>query len=294
MNAPLFPFFAILFAVISVQFGAANAKQLFPEAGAIGITLLRLSLASLILMAFWRPFRKRLSLVQFKAVALYGASLGFMNLLFYLSIERIPLGLAVAIEFVGPLTVAIFGSRKKTDFLWAFLAAAGIVLISPLNSASNLDLIGVLYALIAAIFWAFYVICGKRASELMEEGCVVTWGMVIAAISVFPFWIITNSQANLSVKILPQALLVALFSSAIPFSLEMLALKRISKLSFGILLSMEPAMGGIMGLLLLNERLDPTQIVAISLIVIASVGTTFGPVTRSKKEHLLPSAEHQG
>lgn len=282
MNSPFAPFFAIILAVISIQFGAASAKQLFPQAGAIGITLLRLSFASAMLLLVWRPLRNRLSSTQLKAAMYYGVSLGLMNLTFYLAIERIPLGLAVALEFSGPLMLALLGSKKRIDFLWAILAALGIVLISPFNTISGVDLLGVGFALMAAMFWASYIICGKRVACIMPEGHAATFGMIFATLAVLPVALITRSHANLSLEILPQALLVALFSSAVPYSLEMFALKRLSKLGFGVLMSMEPAMAAIMGIIMLREYLLPIQIVAIVLIMVASLGTTFTQVAKTR------------
>ncbi len=280
MPSTVVPFFAIVLAVVSIQFGAAFAKQLFPITGAIGLTAMRLLLASGMLMMFWRPWRERLSYRQFKAVALYGMALGFMNLTFYLAIERIPLGLAVAIEFIGPLVLAIVGSRKKTDFLWAALAGVGIFLISPLSTHAHVDILGVVFALFAAFCWALYIILGQRVSLIMHEGYATSYGMAIATLAITPVVFLADGYASFSFAILPKALVVALLASAIPYSLEMFALKRISKLSFGILMSLEPAMASLAGLLILHEVLSATQIIAISFIMIASVGTTFSATNR--------------
>ena len=275
MNTGLMPLIYIIVAMTSIQFGAASAKLLFPVTGAIGTTLLRLLLASAMLLLLWRPWRQKLSTVQLKAVLWYGLSLGLMNLSFYLAIERIPLGLAVALEFSGPLTLALLNSRKKSDFLWALLAALGILLISPISSASQIDTIGIIFALIVALFWALYIITGQKASLVMHEGVATSLGMVIGALVILPVALINKSYESINIQVMPEAFLVALFSSAIPYSLEMFALKRMSKFSFGILMSLGPAMAALMGLLVLQEILSLTQIIAIAFIIFASLGNIF-------------------
>jgi inner membrane transporter RhtA len=284
MTSPLMPFVAIIIAVVSIQFGAASAKQLFSESSAMAIVTLRLLLASTMLMLLWRPFKTRLNLAQLKALLFYGLSLGLMNLTFYLAIERISLGLAVALEFIGPLSLALYASRKKMDFLWALLAGMGIVFISPLADVSLVDGLGVFLALCAAMFWACYIICGHRVASIMHEGHATAFGMSVAALVILPLALCTGAQYDISWHILPDALLVALFSSAIPYSLEMHALKHLSKLSFGILMSLEPAMAAIMGFIRLNERLSLMHIFAIILITIASLGTAFAWVPKVQKQ----------
>ncbi len=285
MNSSVISFFSIVIAVISIQFGAAYAKLLFPQIGPMGITLLRLSLASGMLWLVWRPWRARLSLADLRAVVLYGLTLGFMNLLFYLAIARIPLGLAVALEFLGPLTLAVVGSRRKVDFFWALLAAAGIFLISPITDTSNVDVIGVFFALLAAVCWALYIIFGQRVARTVHEGIAASLGMAIGALVIVPIVMLSNNHVAITTSILPQAFIVALFSSAIPYSLEMFALKRLSKLSFGVLMSLEPAMAGLIGLLMLNEQLSIVHIIAIVFIMTASLGTTLSKSTKPKASY---------
>jgi inner membrane transporter RhtA len=283
MNTTALPFFAIVVAISSIQFGAAIAKQLFPITGAIGITALRLMLACAMLMIFWRPWRERLTSKQFKAVSLYGLALGFMNLTFYLAIERIPLGLAVTIEFAGPLAIAIFSSKKKSDLLWALLAATGMLLISPLSSNSAIDVFGVIFAMLAAAFWALYIIMGQNVARIMHEGHATTYGMAMASVFITPVVFFADGYARLSLEILPWAFLVALLSSAIPYSLEMLALKRLPKLTFGVLMSLEPAVASLTGLLVLRETLTPMQIFSITLIIAASLGTTIATARAQRR-----------
>lgn len=281
MNPIFLAFSAIVVAILSIQLGAVLAKQLFPIAGPIGITALRLLLAAGLLMVVWRPWREVLTRLQFKTVCLYGFALGFMNLCFYLSIARIPLGLAVTLEFSGPLCVAIFSSKRKIDFLWAGLAALGIVLISPFSGQSNVDLIGAIFALAAGVFWAMYIVMGQRAARIMHEGYATSYGMAMAAVAITPVVFFANGYANITLDIMPIAFLVALLSSAIPYSLEMLALNRLPKMTFGILMSLEPAIASITGLFFLKEQLSVIQTAAIILIIAASLGTTLA-VTKPK------------
>lgn len=276
MSAAVLSVLAILVAIVSIQFGGVMAKQLFPVAGPFGMTALRLFFASAILLVVFRPWRARLCIKQFKVVFLFGVVLGFMNLCFYLAIERIPLGLAVALEFIGPLSLALFGSNKKSDLLWIMLAALGIVLIAPLTKHSSVDIIGVVFALCAAACWALYMILGQRVARIMHGGVGISLSMTVAAVVILPIAFFADGYATITMNIVPPAILVALLSSAIPYSLEMLALKHIAKKSFSVLMSLEPAMASVAGLILLQESLSTTQVFAISVIVIASLGTTTG------------------
>jgi len=271
----------LIVAMLSIQSGAAIAKQLFPLVGSMGVTLLRTSLAAALLLGFWRPWSLLKSRPNLKHLALYGSALGFMNLLFYLSLERIPLGVAVALEFTGPLAVALFSSRKPLDFAWALIAAVGILLILPLTEVSaDLNLYGALYALGAGGFWALYIIFGKKAGKDAHSGQTAAVGMLFAALVTIPFGL-ADSEARLwQWQVLPLGLAVAVFSSALPYSLEMYSLKRIPIKTFGILMSLEPVVAAIAGAVLLKEILTSTQVVAIVCIVAASLGTT---LTAKKK-----------
>ncbi|WP_413289112.1 EamA family transporter [Bdellovibrio sp. HCB337] len=265
----------LIAAMLSIQSGAALAKQLFPLVGPNGVTLLRTSLAALILLAIWRPWKAVWTKQQLQRVALYGASLGFMNLLFYLSLQYIPLGIAVGLEFTGPLAVALLASRRVLDFLWALLAGVGIVLILPLTEASaGIDLKGALLALAAGGFWALYIVFGKKAGEGTHGGQSATMGMVFAALVSFPFGAIDAGTKVLDMTILPLGLAVAVLSSAIPYSLEMISLKRIPIKTFGILMSLEPVLAALAGAVFLKEYLSVFQMAAIACIVIASLGST--------------------
>lgn len=268
------PFLAVLGSVTALGVGTSWAKQaLFPVVGAQGTTAVRVGLSALLMLMLWRPWRWRLSRADAQAVALYGAALGAMNLMFYLSLQTLPFGLAVAIEFAGPLAVAIWSSRRAVDFVWVALAIAGLALLLPLGlSGSTLDPLGVLYAVGAAVFWALYIVFGKRAGHL-HAGQSVSLGLLVAALVVVPVGVAHAGAALLSPSVLLVGVAVAAISSALPISLEMMALKRLPKEAFGIMISMEPAVAALLALALLGERLDTVQWLAIGCIVAASMGS---------------------
>ena len=268
------PFLAVLGSVTALGVGTSWAKQaLFPVVGAQGTTAVRVGLSALLMLMLWRPWRWRLSRADAQAVVLYGAALGAMNLMFYLSLQTLPFGLAVAIEFAGPLAVAIWSSRRAVDFVWVALAIVGLALLLPLGlSGSTLDPLGVLYAVGAAVFWALYIVFGKRAGHL-HAGQSVSLGLLVAALVVVPVGVAHAGAALLSPSVLLVGVAVAAISSALPISLEMMALKRLPKEAFGIMISMEPAVAALLALALLGERLDAVQWLAIGCIVAASMGS---------------------
>ncbi|QLY25176.1 DMT family transporter [Bdellovibrio sp. KM01] len=265
----------LLIAMVSIQAGATFAKQLFPVLGPQATTFLRVWISALILLAIYQPWKHKFSKKSLIAVAIYGLSLGAMNLLFYLALERIPLGVAVALEFTGPLTVAMFASKKLLDLMWAFFAACGIVLILPHSDFSqSIDVIGVLFALGAGAFWGLYIIFGKKLGHHIKGGTATAMGMLAAAITVSPTSIPQLRFAEYSGQIWLMAFAVAVFSSALPYSLEMIALRRIPSKTFGVLMSLEPAAAAVMGYLFLSEQLSPMQVVAIICVMIASSGSS--------------------
>lgn len=267
------PLITLIIAIVSIQFGASVAKGLFPLVGAYGATALRLSIAAIILLIVWRPWRTRLSKKSYQSIAIYGASLGLMNLLFYISLERIPLGIAVALEFTGPLAVSLIHSKKRSDFLWALLAAIGIYLILPIvQTETSVDPLGVMFALGAGACWALYILFGQKAGGEEHAGMVTSLGMMVAALIVLPFSLTFNSKSIFVPEAMPMAFMVAILSSALPYSLEMIALKRIPAKTFGILMSLEPAIAAMMGLLYLGEVLTTKQTIAIFCIITASLG----------------------
>lgn len=274
----LLPILGLLGAMTSIQAGASLAKRLFPLAGPAGITTLRLLLAAALLGALWRPWRRKLSREARRAVWLYGASLGMMNLTFYLALERLPLGLTVAIEFLGPLGVALWASRRPADFLWAGLALLGVLTLLPAAGGEAPDPLGLLFVLCAAACWAGYIVFGGRAGALVPGGQAAALGMAVAALVGAPLGAVTAGAALLEPRVLLLGLGVAVLSSALPYSLEMAALRRLRPQTFGILMSLEPVLAALMGFLLLGERLTSRQWAAIACIIAASFGSAWsGP-----------------
>ncbi|MGP1958844.1 MAG: threonine/homoserine exporter RhtA [Arsenophonus sp. NC-CH8-MAG3] len=265
----------LLFAMISIQSGASLAKSLFPTIGALGVTALRLFLATIILFAIFKPWRKKLRSHSLKHLLIYGISLGLMNSLFYLSLERIPLGIAVALEFTGPLAVAMFSSRRVIDFVWILMVIVGLALLFPIgNSINNLDLIGIIYALAAGICWGMYIIFGQRAGAGYGTATVAL-GLFISTLIFFPIGLLTvGIEPLFNLSILPIALAVAILSTAFPYMLEMFALTRMSAKTFGTLMSLEPVVGAFMGMIFLNEHLTLTQWFALFCIISASISST--------------------
>jgi inner membrane transporter RhtA len=265
---------AVLGSVVSLCVGSSYAKSLFPVLGAQGITALRVGFAALMLIAFWRPWRFSLSKNDAKRILLYGLTLGLMNLCFYMAIRTLPVGIAIAIEFTGPLALATLSSRRPIDFVWIACAVVGLLLLLPLgNQVKPLDPTGVAFVSVAALLWALYIVFGKRAGSV-HAGQVTSLGMLTAALVVVPFGVASAGAALLQPQLLGLGLMVAFLSSAIPYSLEMYALKRLPKQTFGILLSIEPAVGTLAGWLVLGETLSLLQIIAIACIIVASVGST--------------------
>lgn len=271
----------VLFAIASFQGGAAIAKGLFPVLGAAATSSLRIVLSAIILVIFNRPNLKNLTSAQWKYVVLYGLTLGTMNTVFYMAIARIPLGLAVALEFIGPLALALTGSRRIIDFLWVVLAAAGIALIAPWSD-KGLDIIGVLLALLAGALWATYILLGGRISKIMDGGKAVTIGMVVASLLVLPIAISNGLFIHLKPVMLLPGFALAVLSSALPFTLEMHAMRKIPAKTFSILMSLEPAVAAFSGLLFLHEYLSFHEWLAVGLVIVASAGVT---LTGRKNTH---------
>jgi inner membrane transporter RhtA len=267
------PIPAILGGIVSVQAGAALAKGLFPALGPTGTVGLRVGLSAIMLLAAFRPRLGQATAAQWRAVIPYGLVLGTMNIVFYLSLSRIPLGVAVTVEFVGPLAVAVFGSRRVIDLAWVVLAGAGIALLAPWTGGGA-DALGVLFALSAGACWAAYILLGGRVSRLIPGGAPVATGMLIASFVAVPAAVAAGGFAKLTPALFAAGIGVALLSSAIPYTLEMIALKELPARTFGILMSLEPAVAALVGLVLLHELLSLRQWLAVALIIAASTGST--------------------
>ena len=265
--------------LVTLCAGTSLAKGLFPFVGAEGTTTYRLVFSTLLLMAFWRPWRRPWIWADVPILVLFGATLGLMNLLFYNAIKTVPFGLAIAVEFTGPLAVALWSSKKPLDFVWIVLAVAGMGLILPLGNASGADMqaaaidpVGIAYALGAGACWAVYIVVGQRVADRI--GAFATpMGMLVAALLVTPVGISVAGSSLLNPEWMLAGLGIALLSSAIPYSLEMYSLKHLPKQTFSILLSLEPAVGALAGWLVLSEQLSTQQLCAIGLIMAASMGS---------------------
>ena len=268
---------ALMGSLLSLAFGTSFAKSLFPALGAEGTTAYRIVFATLILMAVFRPWRRKWVWADALPLGLYGVTLGVMNLLFYSAIKTIPFGVAIAIEFTGPLAVAVWTSKKASDWLWVALAIAGLALLLPLpggDAATALDPMGVFFAFTAGICWALYIVFGQRVA--LRYGSMATpMGMLAAAIVVAPIGVFHAGTAMLDPQWLVAGLAVALLSSAIPYALEMFSLNHLPKNTFSILLSLEPAVGALAGWLVLAEHLTLSQGLAIALVMAASMGTAW-------------------
>lgn len=270
---PLLPGLAILGSMVSVNIGAAFAKTLFPVIGSAGVTALRVGLAACLLAAFWRPWRVLPSRKDAGNLLVYGLMLGLMNLTIYAAFARIPIGVAIAIEVTGPLALVLLSSRSPRDVAWVACAAFGLWLLLPLGSSTaGLDPKGVAWALAAAFCWAMYIVFGKRVSTL-RGGHAVAWGMLVASFCAVPAGLLQAGSTLFAPWVLGIGLAVALLSSILPYSLEMMALARLPRRVFGILVSAGPAIGALAGWIVLGEMLTALQWLAIGLIIVATAGS---------------------
>lgn len=274
----------LILSMASLTIGASLAKSLFELAGPSATTVVRIGIGALVLCLARRPWRHRLSLGEWKVVAAYGVTLGLMNLMFYSAIARLPIGLAIAIEFLGPLGVALWFSKRWLDLAWAGLAAAGVFFVLPLGAdstelathirAQSISWSGVAFALGAAITWAIYILIGKHASGRIHAGATTAYGMLIGFLVTVPFGIFHVAPLFSTPTLILTSIGVGLLSSAIPYSLEMVALKYVPEYYFSLLLSLEPAIGAVSAFFLLHEHLTPQQLIAVACIIAASVGST--------------------
>ncbi len=266
-----YPIALVAGAIVSVQCGAALAFDLFDEIGPAGTVFLRVALAAVVLALLWRPAFRGRSREGVRNVLLFGVALAGMNLSFYEGLERVPLGIAVTLEFVGPLGVALVGSRHARDLLWVALAAGGILLLSP-GLGDDLDPLGAGLCLLAGAFWAAYIVLAERVGRQFEGGDGLALAMVAGAVLLVPVGIAEGGANLIEPEILAVGLLLALLSSAIPYSFELEALRHLPRGTFGVLMSMEPAVAAVVGFIALNQDLAATELAAVAMVVAASAG----------------------
>ncbi len=282
-KSALAPVAFILVAAFSVQGGAAIAKGIFPSIGVAGTAAIRIGLSAIMLLAVFRPPVHQFTAAQWRAVVPYGITIGVMNLLFYQALFRIPLGLAVALEFVGPLAVAIVGSRRALDVVWVVLATVGIALIAPFHTDSTIDPVGVTYALLTGACWAAYIVLGGRVAQRLDAGVAVAVGMTIAAVTIMPYALAIGGIEKFTLHLLVPCVAMAVLSSALPYAVEMKALRLLPGRTFSILMSLEPAIAALCGLVLLGEHLTRSQWAAVTLVMIASAGATSSVARRAER-----------
>lgn len=263
----------VLLSISSTQIGAAIAKSLLDELGPAGMVFLRVGFAALVLLLLWHSQLKGYVCANYFVVILFGLVLAGMNLSFYSAIERIPLGIAVTLEFVGPLGVAVAGSRRLFDLLWVVMAAVGIVLLAPLGGV-KLDPLGLALALLAGSFWAAYILLGARMGRASPGGAGLALAMSVAAVVLLPLGVLSGGAALLDARLLTAGFGVALLSSAIPYSLEIEALRRLPTRMFGVLMSLEPAIAALVGFVILGEDLGLRAITAVLLVTVATFGAS--------------------
>jgi inner membrane transporter RhtA len=263
----------VLGAIASVQLGSAIAAKLFAQVGPGGAVLLRLVSATIVLLALWRPRLRGRTRRELLLAAIFGIVLAGMNLSFYQALDRIPLGIAVTIEFVGPLAVAVSGSRRLVDLVWVALAAVGIVALTH-GGGHGLNTLGVAFALLAGCLWASYILLNARVGRTFERGTGLALAMLVASVLALPAGVIDGGTHLLEPRSLAIGAAVGMLSSAIPYSFELEALRRIAASVFGVLMSLEPAMAALAGFLILGQGLGGRALVGIALVVAASIGAS--------------------
>lgn len=273
----------MLVAIASVQTGSAVARTLFDDLGAAGVTLLRLGLSALLLLAVLRPRVRAWSHAQWQAALLLGTAMAGMNLVFYLALRTVPLGVAVTVEFVGPLLLALAQTRRLLDLLWAALAASGVALLG-LDTSSDVPLSGLALALLAGLFWAGYILASARVGQVLPGVDGLAVALAVAALLVLPFGAEGASAVVDRPVLLVAALAVALLSSVLSYGLELVALRRMPTRVFGILMSLEPGAAAVAGLVVLGQALGPRELAALVLVSLASLGVTLG-----RREDAVPA-----
>jgi inner membrane transporter RhtA len=273
----------VIGAILSVQCGAALATGLFDEVGPGGAVFMRSAFAALALLAVAGRSLRSLRGSELRDVVLFGAALAGMNLCFYAALDRLPLGIAVTLEFVGPLGVAVFGSRRRRDLIWALLAAAGILLLSD-GAGEGIDALGAALALTAGGFWAAYILQSARVGNIYPGLGGLAVAMALSAALLAPFGIVQGGGELLKPSILAVGIAVGMLSSAIPYALELEALRRLPNAIFGVLMSLEPAVAALIGFILLSQGLALIEAVAIGLVVAAAAGALRSAATPAPRD----------
>jgi len=269
------PHLLVVASIVSVQIGAAIGRTAFDQIGAAGVTLLRVGLAALVLLAVLRPKLRTWDRAAWRAATVLGVTMGAMNLSFYLSLRTVPLGVAVTVEFLGPLLLALVQTRRVADLCWALLAAAGVVMLG-LDTTSGVPLSGLALAALAGAFWAGYIVASAHLGRTLPGTDGLAIALAVATVFVAPFGAAGAWEGLRNPSVLLACAAVAVLSSIIPYALELEALRRIPTRVFGILMSLEPAMGAIAGWLVLDQVLRGRELVALAVVSIASVGITIG------------------
>ena len=270
----------VVLAILSIQLGAAFAINLFSIFGPDGTVFFRLIISACLLCLFIRPKINENAIKHYKLLVIYGVALGAMNWCFYESIARIPLGIAVAIEFMGPLLVAVYSSRRILDFLWIVVAFMGVLMLAP-KVGTDLDPVGVGYAVLAGIGWGSFVIFSKKVNQALPGSDGLAIGMVIAAFFMFPFAVGSITPVFDNPVLIGNLVALAVLSTTVPFYLEFSALKTLTPQAYGVLITLEPAVAAIIGVIALGDVLGFEGIIAVACVTLAAIGSTF---SQSKKQ----------
>lgn len=277
----------MVLSMISYQISASFAKQLFSVLDPLTVTILRLCFAAVLVTLMFRSWRiiSRLPYLRWRDLLCYSASLGLMNILFYLSLDKLPQGIAVGLEFAGPLGLALLSVKYRSDYIWVLLAIIGIVLMVPWGSANaeNFSVSGAACALGAGFCWAIYIYFGQKVVQQNIGMHALTIAIIISALALLPIGLYQDAPALVQTQHWGKVLMVALLATAIPYALDLLALKSLSKLSYGTLSSLSPALAALAGMVLLKEQINTWQWVALGCIMLASVGVTVGTSKRSRQ-----------
>ena len=273
---------AILYMLLSMmayQMSASFAKQLIATLDPLTVTVLRLSFASILIALMFRSWRiiSQLKQLKWRDLLFYSAALGSMNILFYMSLGKLPQGIAVGLEFIGPLGLALISIQRRRDYIWVGFAILGIALMIPWHDATHqsFSYIGAACALAAGLCWALYIYFGQRVVQQKIGMHALTIAITLSALTLLPFGVWHNAPALFDTQYWGKALLIAILATAIPYALDLIALKQLSKLSYGTLSSLSPALAALAGLVILHEQISLLQWVALLCIIVASIGVTF-------------------